>query len=347
MTTIGSTYIGVADFYKGQDRDADKGDIINMMRQTNSVMEDAVIRECNEGKIHRHSIISGLPDATWGKLYQGTPNGKSKRTEVKDSTGFMEGRSAVDARMEEIEKNFNAYRLQEAEAHIEAISQELARSFFYESQASAPERITGLSPRFNDLGAENSSQIVDAGGIGSDNTSIWFITWGLNACHMIYPEGTAAGITREDHGKQRILDADGNPYYAYEETFRAHAGVSVADWRKIVRISNIDVSELQAGNVDLYKYMRKAMYKVHGIRTLDTGAGSQSVVDGNFKGGRTAIYGNSDIMEALDALGTNSGSSDNFTRLTPREVEGKEVLTYRGMPLRQVDQLINTEARVV
>jgi len=29
------------------------------------------------------------------------------------------------------------------------------------------------------------------------------------------------------------------------------------------------------------------------------------------------------------------------------EIEGKEVLTYRGIPIRETDALVNTEARVV
>ncbi len=40
------------------------------------------------------------------------------------------------------------------------------------------------------------------------------------------------------------------------------------------------------------------------------------------------------------------GSADNFVRLTPMQVEGKEVMTYRGIPIREVDALVNTETLV-
>ncbi len=53
------------------------------------------------------------------------------------------------------------------------------------------------------------------------------------------------------------------------------------------------------------------------------------------------------MMEALDKLATNGGTTDNFVRLTRKEIEGEEVLTYRGIPLRESDALLNTEARVV
>lgn len=355
MATIGNTFLGLADIYKGSTKNGQVADIINMLRQTNSVLEDAIARECNEGKSHKHTILSGLPSVTWGMLYKGIPNSKAQRTQVIDTTGFVEGRSTVDARLAEVEPNLAAFRLQEAQAYLEAMSQEAARAMFYENADTSPEKITGMSPRFSDLNAETGSQIIDAGGTGSDNTSVWFITWGTDSVQLLYPQGSSAGIMREDHGKQRVLDSDGNAYYALEETFRWHLGVAVRDWRKVVRIANIDVSALQAdpnninaANDSIYDVMRKAYYQVHGIRTLDNGAnGVGSGMDGNFGMGRTSIYMNKEVLEALDAASVNSGATDNFVRLVPREVEGREVLTYRGMPLRQVDQIVNTEARVV
>ncbi len=347
MATIGNTFLGLADIYKGKTRTGQVADIINMLRQTNSILDDAMTRECNSGREHVHTVMSGLPAVTWGKLYTGIPNSKAQRVQVKDTTGFVEGRSTVDARLAEIEPDLEAYRLQEAQGFLEAMSQEMARAIIYENQDTNPEKITGLAPRFNDLSAENGSQIIDAGGTGSDNTSVWFVTWGMDAVHMIYPTGTQAGLTREDHGKQRVLDDNGNAYYALEETFRWHGGVAVRDWRKVVRVANIDVSLLAAGSVDLYGFMRNAYYQVHGIRTLDTGTATPgSGMDGNFGMGRTVVYCNKDVLEALDALGTNAGASDNFTRLKAREVEGKEVLTYRGLPLRQVDKISNGEAQI-
>lgn len=351
MATIGNTYLGLADIYKGQTKTGEVADIINMLRQTNSIMEDAVARECNEGKTHKHTVMSGLPAVTWGKLYEGIPNSKAQRTQVTDSTGFVEGRSTVDARLAEVEPNIDAFRLQEAQGFLESMSQEAARAIFYENQDSSPEKITGLAPRFADLSAETGNQIVDAGGTGSDNTSIWLVTWGTDACQLLYPKGSSAGIMREDHGKQRVTDNDGNAYYALEETFRWHLGVAVRDWRKIVRVANIDVSALQADptNIDgsnngIYHFLRKAYYKVHGIRTLDNGAsGVGNGMDGNFGMGRTAIYCNTDVLEALDA----SQLGETNVQLRPREVEGKEVLTYRGLPLRQCDQIVNSESRVV
>ncbi|MBL4877111.1 MAG: hypothetical protein JKY10_11545, partial [Cohaesibacteraceae bacterium] len=116
-----------------------------------------------------------------------------------------------------------------------------------------------------------------------------------------------------------------------EEKFSWHMGVAVKDWRYNARIANIDVSDVEAGSVDLYKLMRKAYYQLQSRRVA---------------GGKQCIYMNHKMLEALDALATNAGTSDNFVRLDRREIAGEQVLTYRGMPIRETDALVNTEAMV-
>ena len=64
--------------------------------------------------------------------------------------------------------------------------------------------------------------------------------------------------------------------------------------------------------------------------------------------GRTVIYMNRTVLEALDAEATNGrgGTTDNFIRLLPKEIQGEEVLTWRGIPIRDTDSILNTEATV-
>ena len=62
--------------------------------------------------------------------------------------------------------------------------------------------------------------------------------------------------------------------------------------------------------------------------------------------GNTVLYMNRTALEVLDLLGTNAGASDNFVRLVPKEIEGKEVMTWRDIPIRETDGLVNNEALV-
>ncbi len=332
MATLGATFVDLIDIYKQQDGRGQFVPIIEMLMEMNPMLDDAIAVECNKGTTHLHTVRSGLPAITWGKLYQGIPNSKGRTAQVEDTTGFVEGLSTIDKRLLDLSTNEGAVRLSEAQSFLEAMSNEVASKIIYGNSASDPEEFMGLAPRFNDLSAANGNQIIDAGGVGADNTSIWFVTWGDNQCNLLYPKGTQVGVNRQDMGEQRVTDGSGNAYYAKEEMFSWHIGLSVKDWRYVSRIANIDVSLMQAGSVALYDFMRKAYYKLQNRRVA---------------GGNIAIYCNRDVLESLDALATNAGASDNFVRLKPMEIEGKEVMTFRGIPIRETDAIINTEAQVV
>ena len=332
MAILGSTMVDLIDVYKQQDGKGQFVPVIEMLMQMNPMLADAIMMECNKGTTHLHTVRTGLPEVAWGALYQGIPNGKGHTAQVEDTTGFVEGLSTIDKRLLDLSTNEGAVRLSEAQAYLEAIAQEVQTKMIYGNTASDPEEFLGLAPRFNDLSAANGGQIIDAGGIGSDNTSIWLVTWGDNQCTALYPKGTAAGVQRDDKGDQRLTDGSGNAYYGKEEMFSQHIGLAVKDWRYVTRVANIDVSAMEAGSVALYDFLRKAYYQLQNRRVA---------------GGKLAMYCNRDVLEALDALATNAGASDSFVRLKTTEIEGEEVTTYRGIPIRETDAIINAEARVV
>ncbi|MGY4397271.1 hypothetical protein ACVWZA_002465 [Sphingomonas sp. UYAg733] len=340
MATIGNSFLNLIDLYKGAGgTDAQTGEVIEVLRQLNPLMEDAVTAECNMGTTHRHTIRTGLPTVTWGMLYQGIPQSKATTQQVDDTTGFVEGLSTVDTRLLDISPNPAAVRLSEGRAYLEAMAQEVQRGFFYHDTVTTPEKFKGLATRYNKIGGGGAgNQIVDAGGTGSDNTSIWFVTHGDNYTTLIHPKGTKAGITREEKGEQRTQDDNKNVYYVKEELFRQHIGVAVRDWRFNARIANVDYSDLLSGTPDLYKYMRQAYYKLQGRRAAKMSGDVAAQ-------GRTVIYMNRDVISALDSIGTNS--ANGALMLKPMELQGQEVLSYRGIPIRETDALINAEARVV
>ncbi len=338
MAGIGNTYFDLIDLYKSQNPDGSVAEVIEMLTEMNPILDDAMAVECNNGSKHLTTVRTGLPSVTWGKLYQGIPQSKSTKAQVEDTTGFVEGLSTIDKRLLDLSNNEGAIRLSEAESYIEAMNQEIATKIFYGNSSADPEQFMGLAPRYNDTTAQNGNQIVTAGGAGADNTSIWFVTWGDNQTHLLYPKGTQAGVSREDKGEQRVLDGSSNAYYVKEELFKWHIGLTVRDWRYNVRIANIDVSNaladpssIDGAGTNIYDVMRKAYWQLQNRRV---------------PGGRQAIYCNRDMMQVLDAASTNSGANDSFVRLKPMEIEGKEVLTYRGIPIRETDALVNDEALV-
>lgn len=336
MATLGSNYLTLIDLYKRREgEDAKIAAVIELLKQQNPILDDAIALECNMGTIHRHTVRTGLPSVSWGMLYKGTPQSKSKTQQVDDTTGFLEALSTIDTRLLALSQNEGALRLSEATSFLEAMNQEMATGIFYHDTAATPEKFKGLSARYsvyangaNNQGAEN--QVIHGGGSSADNTSIWFVTWGEQYTHLLYPKGTRAGVDRQDMGQQRVTDGAGNPYYVKEEKFTWHLGLAVKDWRYNARIANISVAAIQAGSVDLYKLLTAAYYRLQSRRVA---------------GGKQVIYMNRFVMEALDNLATGVGSAANSKlHLQKREIQGEEVLAYRGIPIRETDAILNTEA---
>jgi len=313
------------------------GEIINLLQQFNPILQDAPAFECNNGSRHKTTVRTGLPTPAWGKLYKGLQQSKGQRQSVEDTTGFLESAASVDQRLVDIVEKAEkkaSIRLEEAEGHLEAMAQEMARGLFYHDTAVDPEKPMGFAPRFNSTTAQNGKQIISGGGVGADNTSIWMITWDKKTNHLLYPEGSQAGIKRQDRGIQKVFDVDGNPYYAYEEDFIWHTGLSVRDWRYVVRIPNIDVSLLSidaSTGADLIERMTQGHYQHYGRRSAI---------------GKTMMYANTNIVKYLDFQSRNA-VANLFLTFGEAGPNAEEVLKFRGMAIRETDALLNTEAVVL
>lgn len=337
MAVLGTTYWNMIDVLKAGGDGI--GDVVEALTQLTPFMKDANVITCNKGTKHVSSIRTGLPSVSWGALYQGIAQSKGTYTQVEDTTGFIEGLSSVDKRLLDLKPEQSAkLRLMEAQGFLETMAQTMESAIWYSNVFINGKQFHGLAPRYNTLANAN---VVNAGGSGSDNASIWFVTHGDTQTSIITPENIPAGVQREDKGEQRVVDANNNPYYVKEEMFTQHAGLTVKDWRYNARICNIDVSDVIAGSVSLNKFMRQAFYKLHGRRAY------KMEREGQMSPGRTVIYMNKTMIEALDGEATNSRPSvDNFVRLKPMELFGEEVQSWRGMPIRETDALLNTETAV-
>lgn len=340
MTTIGQSFPSLIDAYKG----SAEGTVIEILSKQNPILDDAIATQCNMDAMHRHMIRTGLPSVAWGRLYQGVPQSKSTMQQVDDTTGFLEARSEIDTRLLKLAPDPAKARLVDSAPFLEAMNQEMATGIFYHDTATTPEKFKGLAARYNaynsnvpDPSKPNAAnQVIDGGGQGSDNTSIWFVTWADHATSLLYPKGMKAGVTIEDKGEEPVKDALGNTFYAKVTMFNWHLGAFVKDYRYNARVANIDVSDLRAGNVDVWALMRQAYYRLQSRRI-------------NAQSSRIAIYMNREVIEVLDAQSSDRGltkNKENYTHLTSQFVEGQEVKFYRGFPIRETDALLNTEALV-
>ena len=286
--------------------------------------------EANGFTEHKTTVRSGLPAGTWRKLNYGVQPEKSRTVPVKDSMGMLETYAEVDKALADLNGNSAAWRLSEDRAFIEGMNQTMATTLFYGDSSADPEKFMGLAPRYNSLSAENSMNIVDAGGTGSDNASIWLIVWGPNTCHTIFPKGSAAGLQSRDLGERTLTDAAGGRYQGYRTHYKWDIGAVLRDWRYVVRIANIDVSDLTknaASGADLIDLMTQALELVSNVGM-----------------GRPAFYMPRKLRSFLRRQITNKVAAST---LTMEEIAGKKVVAFDGVPCRRTDALLLTEARVV
>lgn len=335
MATINNSYLGLADLRRQQNKDDTVADIIEILAQQNRMLEHGPAVECNSGMEHYTTVRSGLPTPTWTKLYQGVQPDKGTTVQVKEGTGMLESWSEIDERLIVLAGDGSAkFRFSQATAHIQSMAQAVAQTVIYGDTAADAEKFLGLAPRYNSLTAANGNQIIDAGGTGSDNTSIWFIGWGENGTHFLYPKGTQAGIQREDLGIETKNDpAKGGLYRVAREKFCMHVGLSVRDWRVNARVANIDVSNLNndasGSSANLIDKMIDAYYALDNPNRTST---------------KTVIYCSRNIAQFLHKQAMHA---NNNMHLRLDEVDGKRITMFLGHEIHQDDAILHTEARVV
>ena len=333
MATLSVRNPTLLDLAKASDPDGKIAVIVEILEEMNEILMDMSWLEGNLPTGHRTTIRSGLPAPTWRKLYGGVQPNKATNVQVTDNTGMLEAYAEIDKALADLNGNTAAFRLSEDRAHIEGMNQEMADTLFFGNEDTEPEAFTGFAPRFNSLTAENGDNIIDAGGTGTDNGSIWLIVWGPNTTHGIIPKGSTAGLQMTDKGQVTLEDASDGSNSGRMEAYRTHyrwdAGLTVRDWRYIVRICNIDKSNRTAdasSGPDLPDLMFQATDLIP-----------------NLSLGRSVFYMDRTMRGFLRRQIPNA---TGLSTLTMENVGGKMLSSFQGIPVRRVDALSADEARV-
>ena len=338
MATLTSTSLTLADWAKRTDPEGRIPVVAELLSQSNEVLDDCVFKEGNLPTGDRVVIRTGLPTVYWRALNQGIPSSKSTTAQVDEACGMLEARSEVDKDLALLNGNTAQFRLSEDVAFLEAMNQQQATTMFYGDPGTDPKKYLGLAPRYSSLSAANAQNILSAGASGSDNTSVFLVCWGDNTVYCPFPKGSKAGLVHEDLGEQTVYNSDATRMQAYATRYQWKNGLVVKDWRYVVRIANIDVSDLMAqattqaasAATALIKLMARALYRIP-----------------NMAMGRPAFYMNRTVhsgltIAALDksqyVLKINEALSQFGTPTS--------YLSFLGVPLRRVDSIVNTETVV-
>lgn len=330
MATLTSFMPTLADLATRLDPNGQVAAVVELLNQTNPILEDMPWIEGNLPTGHKTTIRSGLPTGTWRKLNYGVQPEKSTTVQVVDTCGMLETYAEVDKDLVNLNGNKAAFRLSEDRAFIEGVNQTMAETLFYGDSSLDPEKFTGLTARYSDLsGPENADNILSGGGTGSDNTSIWLVIWGANTVHGIYPKGSKAGLSVQDLGGVTLQDASNGRYQGYRTHYKWDCGLTLRDWRYVVRIANIDTSALTkdaTAGADLIDLLAQA-----------------TEIPPNLGMGRAVFYANRTIASFLRRQIANKVVASTLAMDT---VGGKRVLSFDGIPFRRTDAITNGEATV-
>ena len=337
MGTLATTNLTLADWAKRTDPNGSVPVVAELLSQTNEILQDAVFKEGNLPTGERVVIRTGLPTVYWRALNQGIPSSKSTTAQVDEACGMLEARSEVDKDLAMLNGNTAQFRLSEDTAFLEAMNQTQASTMFYGNPSTEPKSFLGLAGRYSSLSGGNLTNILDAGGSGSDNTSVFLVCWGDNTVYCPFPKGSKAGLIHEDLGEQTVFNSD-NRMQAYATRYQWKNGLVVKDWRYVVRICNIDVSDLiaqtgtqeAADSTNIIRMMARAVYRIP-----------------NMAMGRCAFYMNRTVhsglaLAAMDKTSAVLRINEGLTQFG----QPHSWLSFLGVPLRKVDSLLNSEALV-
>lgn len=337
--TLGTTVHTFSDLMKRLAPDNGIADIIEMLGQRNEMLEDMMWKEGNLITGERTTMRTGLPTVAWRLLNNGVQPSKSTTAQIDEACGKLEAWCEIDEELIRLNGDSNEYRLSEASAFLEAMNQEFAQTLVYGNSGISPEEFTGLAVRYSSRSASvaNSQNIVHGGGAGSDNTSIWLVCWGPTTVHGIYPQGSTGGLFHRDLGLDVIETSagiGGGRMMGFRDQWKWDVGIALRDWRYVVRIANLDISDLIADtagtSIKLPELLTRALNRLP-----------------NRGVGKCAFYANRTVQSMLMIQAMNrSNAALAIQPAVSQFGHAISELSFLGVPIRTVDQILETEATV-
>lgn len=320
------------------DPDGAPAKVAEVMAQYNEILDDIPWMEGNLPTGHKSVIRASIPAGTFRLLNQGVVPVKSTGNQIIDDCAQIVNYAETDKTLVQLSSDPAKFRMNQEKGIIEGISQSLSTALIYGDSSVNAEQFNGLASRYYSVaGSATSGNIIDAGGTGSDNTSVWLVGWSDETIFGIYPKGTKAGLTQTDLGEVTLLDANGGRYQGYRSYYEMNCGISVPDWRYVVRICNIDVSDLATAgdgtdnSTNLFKHMSRA------LDLLPPSGNVRPVFYMNQSTRamlRVKLISKTNLWLSLEDMKGSSG----ITRTT---------LMFQGYPCRRIDSILGTEARIV
>lgn len=294
--------------------------IAEVMDETNEILTDAVWQESNQLTSNIITRRHSLPSGSWRKFNAGVDTESSGTNQVIEAIGMLESYSEVDKKLVDIAPNSKQFRSDEDIGFVEGMNQNLADTIIYGNMGTHPERFYGALTRYNDLACSN---VFSAGGSGSDLTSVLVIQWGVRRVFLTYPKNSkSVGIQARDLGEHTATDSSSKKYQVYRTHFSIDVGLCIRDERCVQRQCNIE----SAGSSNNFSDDKL----IEMLNNLP------------YKGAGAVIYCNTTVKTQMD-IDAKDKTNVNYTS---KDAWGVPTTHFRGVPVRQVDAILNTESAV-
>jgi len=313
--------LSLVEVAKRTNPDGTMATIAEVLKETNSIIADAVWREANDTFSNKTVRRASLPSGSWRKLNYGVAVEASQTVELVDTIGMLETWAENDIEVIKGFSNPMQARNDEAMAFVEGLGQTMASTMIYGNTATTPEKFTGLAPRLGTISA--TTNCINEGGSGGDTSSIYIVDWSPTGVYMIYPKGSMAGLEHEDRGIETATDSNNLKYRAYVDVFTWKAGMVVKNTKSIARLANIEKSG--ASN----------LFDEDNLITL---------MNRMTQGPGRRIYCNQTVLTQMEI---RAKDKTNIHYTTVNDIAPGPVTFFKGVPVRLVEQITDAEVAVV
>lgn len=318
----------LVDVARNQNPDGTAARIAEIVQDTNPILQDMHYEEGNLDTGHQYTRHSATKKGAFVNYNEGIPNQKSDRTQHRVDCAMLKAIAEADADLVTLGAGEAHNRMVEDKGVMMGMNLEMAEKVFYGDSSTDSAQFDGLNKIVADTSART---FVDAGGTGSDNTSIYAVDWGPAKAYGVFPKGSTAGLKHTDLGR-RVKDmSDGTKLPVVESLFEWKTGIAIENTNAVGRIANIDVSDLAGAG--------EAGYTGPNLEKLMT------ELDRKFRQGYEGrvYYASIDVLLALEYIAQSKAN----VNLTYMDFAGQKLLTFRGKPIRECDAISLAEARIV
>jgi hypothetical protein len=298
---------------------------------------------------HEFAFRESIPTGAWRQANAGVPYGKSTTCKSRVDLGVLEEFSQVDRLVAEMSGDVENFREGEDVAVIEGMGQTWEETVWYGNTVFNPAQFNGLSTFYNTVaaGVANAANVLDGGGTGNSNLSIWLLGLGPRRIFGLYPRSSKAGLSVENLSDTMSgYDSLGNPFRAYTTWFRRIGGLCPQDWRFGARLANVDVTSagLAGPNaIDLWATFRQMVLLMPTMTSETSGITESDAPSDSMTGIRFGWYTNRTGRHYMDV----QGMRDRNVLLSLNDAAGKPQDVINGIPVKVSDQLVTNESRVV